>query len=155
MDSVDDRDSPLDLVGAALRSARARYRLSKRELAELLGVHRGVVARWESGYGPPALDRVDGLLRLLGYRVVVVPCDPAAPVPGANDSTPHVRDRAGRRYPAHLPASCPGGGLLVNDASRFLGEKNPYGPGWTFARRPEDRRSFPTRIGEGNPDPPG
>lgn len=143
---MDDPDESLmDGVGDALRAARRKYRVSQRELAGLLGVDRAVVGRWESGDGPVAAVRLEGVLRLLGFRLAVVPRDPSEWV-GIEDPGPHLSDRSERRYPAHLRGYDGGGSTGFNDWVRYRGEPNPYAPGWTYRMDPERRREMAAKL---------
>ena len=75
--------------------------MSQRELATLLGWDRATVGRWESGHVSPALGRVDGVLRGMGFRLAVVVSHPEdwAEVEAPPE---HIADRAFRHLPAHL-----------------------------------------------------
>lgn len=90
--------APFD-AGRHLVRARRRADLSQRELAALAGVSPSQVAALESGARRASADLLDRLLGLAGLRLAVLdeegnevePVDVAV-----------VRDRAGRRLPAHL-----------------------------------------------------
>ncbi len=122
-------DQYLDVPGL-IRRARRIADLSQRDLAEWLGVCPATVGHWETGQRVPDLHHLEVVLRLAGLRLLVVvaagdpgdadPGDPGdadpsegetdedAGGPGAalGDVLPMrddgVRDRGGRRYPAHL-----------------------------------------------------
>lgn len=115
-------DHPLDVPGL-IRRARRTADLSQRDLAERLGVSQSTVARWETGRLEPCLHLLLAVLRLAGLALAVtdatraipaecaLPADSTAPTVG-DQSDPavrtapmrpdSVRDRGGRRYPAHL-----------------------------------------------------
>ena len=129
-----------EAVGQAMRAARARLGLSQRELAERLGWDRAKVGRWEAGDLPAAVDAVQGVLRVLGFQLEVVPIagleGGAAPGVGITDlPVEHVRDRGGRRFPAHLEV-VESRGLTGWLWSRTQGEVNPLAHRLTFVRRP-------------------
>ncbi len=84
-------------VGACLRAGRRRESLSQRELATRLGVSCSTVARLESGRGEPKLADVVRALAAVGGRLVI-----ERPMPESRAAGAFVRDRAGRRLPAHL-----------------------------------------------------
>lgn len=150
-----DAHDPLEQLGDALRASRQRHRVSQRELAVLLDLHRGVVAKWEAGDGPAALRRVDGVLRLLGYRLAVVPRAAEVAEIAEEDPAPHVRDRASRRYPAHLPVFSNGPPLVREQSPLRAVFDAAGGRPWTYERRPGDRRAFPERVGRETEEPPG
>jgi transcriptional regulator with XRE-family HTH domain len=84
-----------------LRQLRRRADVSQRDLAVRSGVPQATIARIESGATPnPSFRQVETLVRAAGARVHVDAqgCEIAA---GPTPPTA-VRDRAGRRYPAHL-----------------------------------------------------
>lgn len=91
--------SRLDLP-AVLRALRRRADLSQRELAERSGVHAATVARVEAGTADdPKLRTVERLVRGAGAKLAVVDVDGTEP---DGIDTDGWRDRAQRRYPAHL-----------------------------------------------------
>ena len=95
-------------AGAWLRAARRSADLSQRQLAERAGVSRTVVERIESGEtDSPRLGTVLRLLSAAGCPLRLQPVDGAERPTGGPSHTPeredlHLRDRAGRHYPAHL-----------------------------------------------------
>ena len=129
-------DDPEDAVGVAFRLTRRRLRLSQRELAAALGWDRATVGRWESGHVSPALGRVDGVLRGMGFRLAVVVSHPEewADV----DAPPeHIADRAFRHLPAHLDQE-----VLEHPPLhwwlRYRDKPNPMAPNW---------RATPSAVG--------
>jgi anthranilate synthase component 1 len=92
---MDDGVSP----GAVLRAVRRYADMSQRELAAAAGVSSRVVARIESGETDrPGFPMIGRLIGAAGCHLVAV--DGAGePVEPTGDGP---RDRAGRRYPAHL-----------------------------------------------------
>ena len=126
-------DDPEDAVGVAFRLTRRRLRLSQRELAAALGWDRATVGRWESGHVSPALGRVDGVLRGMGFRLAVVVSHPEewADV----DAPPeHIADRAFRHLPAHLDQE------VVEHPPlhwwlRYRDKPNPMAPNWSYTKR--------------------
>ncbi|SCE75661.1 helix-turn-helix domain-containing protein [Micromonospora chokoriensis] len=90
-------------LGRALRALRRRADLSQRELAERSGVPQPTLARIESGRAAdPRFRTVERLVTAAGGEVAVgVSTAPAVtgPTPVPHDD---MRDKAGRRYPAHL-----------------------------------------------------
>ncbi|MEH0982004.1 GNAT family N-acetyltransferase [Micromonospora sp. CPCC 205556] len=118
---------PLVDLAATLRALRRAADLSQRELAERSGVPQATLARIESGAREPRFGTVERLVRAVGGRIVISVAPPGVglvavpPVSGPLDeddgtgsgeaeatcslpAVPHdeLRDRAGRRYPAHL-----------------------------------------------------
>jgi len=87
------------LAPGMVRRIRRMLDLSQRELAEGLGVAQARVARWETGTVSPDLETVVRLADLAGLRLTLVDAAGAAVEPMAGDA---LRDRAGRRFPAHL-----------------------------------------------------
>ena len=53
--------------GVVVRQARRRAGLSQRELAERLGTHQSVVARWEAGTTSPTFEAVSAACVASGY----------------------------------------------------------------------------------------
>lgn len=92
-------DDFLQTIPGLIRCVRRVADLSQRELAASLGVDQSRVARWESGEATPDVGVLAQVLRLGGYQLRAVDAggEPARPL--RSDA---VRDRAGRRYPAHL-----------------------------------------------------
>lgn len=86
-------------VPGLIRRVRRILDLSQRDLAGLLEVDHSLVARWETGRREPRLAVLEKLLQLAGLRLQVR--DGADQEPRVMCGTP-VRDRQGRRYPAHL-----------------------------------------------------
>ena len=90
-----------DAVGVVFRLTRRRMRLSQRELAAVLGWDASMVGRWETGRVSRTLGRVDGILRSMGFRLVVVALDAAEWV-DVEEPAEHLADRGFRHLPAHL-----------------------------------------------------
>jgi transcriptional regulator with XRE-family HTH domain len=85
--------------GAYLRTARRRADLSQRELAARAGLPRSTVARVECGQCDPRLSTVVRLVTAADCRLAVMRGgDELPPLP----DLPFLRDRNGRRFPAHL-----------------------------------------------------
>lgn len=87
-----------DVQGIILRCRRIAD-LSQRDLAALLGVCPSTVARWESGSRMPPADMLAAIAEIAGCRLGLVDADDH-PVATAPSET--LRDRGGRRMPAHL-----------------------------------------------------
>ncbi|WP_203567079.1 helix-turn-helix domain-containing protein [Aestuariimicrobium ganziense] len=89
----------IDLPGI-VRRVRRILGVSQRGLAQRLEVSASTVARWETGAAEPAFSMFATMLDLAGLRHEVVDADQVHPAPmGGRDD---VRDRRGRRFPAHL-----------------------------------------------------
>ncbi len=56
-------------IGERIRHARLRVGLTQPELAEFLGVSKGIISRWETGLARPSLDRLEPLARRLGLSI--------------------------------------------------------------------------------------
>lgn len=82
-----------------IRRARRRADLSQRDLADRMGVSQSTVARWETGERSPTMLTWERIAALAGMRLVAVDGSGASVPPMREDA---ARDRAGRRYPAHL-----------------------------------------------------
>ena len=82
-----------------IRRIRRQAGVSQRRLAELAGVSKSTVARWETGQTSPSLDVATGLAGLAGLWLVLVSShgDEVAPM-----RSTAVKDLARRHYPAHL-----------------------------------------------------
>jgi len=87
------------LAPGMVRRIRRMLDLSQRELAEALGTAQATVARWETGAVSPDLESVGRMAALAGLRLALVD---AAGAPVEQMATDALRDRAGRRFPAHL-----------------------------------------------------
>ncbi|WP_222192633.1 helix-turn-helix domain-containing protein [Modestobacter italicus] len=86
-------------LGTMLRRIRRTADLSQRELADALGVAASTVARAETGARDLPARALVRAAQLAGLRVGLVDAD-GREVPGMAASA--VRDRVGRRFPAHL-----------------------------------------------------
>ncbi len=84
-----------------LRAARHRADLSQRELAEKAGVPQSLVARAERHPAKATAASTAVLLAAMGFRLVVVDDHGNELAPEDEDDADR-RDRADRRYPAHL-----------------------------------------------------
>jgi transcriptional regulator with XRE-family HTH domain len=87
-----------DLSGA-LRRIRRTADLSQRELADALGVSQTAVARAEAGHRDWTVGSLVQAAGLAGLHMALADDTGAAVEPMIADG---VRDRAGRRFPAHL-----------------------------------------------------
>lgn len=111
----------LDVIGTILRCRRAAD-LSQRDLAALLGVCPSTVARWENGTRMPSADMLLAIVSLAGFRLVMLD-EQDQQVEAAPTET--LRDRGGRRMPAHLD---------VHLWDETVWDRLPNG-GWRTARR--------------------
>jgi len=91
------------VIGLALRARRRDLRLSQRELARESGLGAATIARLEGG-GAVSLSSAQRALAQVGLRLA--PVDASGSVwsgrQAIEDDVLGVRDRAGRRHPAHL-----------------------------------------------------
>ncbi|KRF07608.1 hypothetical protein ASG88_01905 [Nocardioides sp. Soil777] len=87
-----------ETAGGLVRRVRRRLDVSQRGLAEILGVEASRVARWETGRTPPGVGELEAVLALVGLRLVAVDAEGEVVDPMSEEA---IRDRAGRRYPAH------------------------------------------------------
>ena len=98
-----DRDADGDgdgaLLTAFLRRIRRTVDLSQRQLAAALGVDRSTIARAENGARDLPVRVLVAAARLADLRLALVEQDGGELVGMASGT---VRDRAGRRFPAHL-----------------------------------------------------
>ena len=88
-----------DGVPGVIRLARRRMDVSQRALAARLGVSQSRVARWETGRTSPSAELLILLTRMAGLHLELVDGEGAVETPMRGDG---ARDRAGRRYPAHV-----------------------------------------------------
>lgn len=86
-------------IPGLIRRARRIADVSQRGLAARLGVSQSTVARWESGEVSPSWTVVERILATAGLRVAVLD---EQSVPVTPMSEHRIRDRAGRRLPAHV-----------------------------------------------------
>ena len=87
-------------VPGFVRRVRRILDVSQRGLAALIGVSQSAVARWETGRTSPRVSIVQQLMRLAGLRATVQDEETGAVVEPMRDDG--HRDRAGRRFPAHV-----------------------------------------------------
>lgn len=120
-------------VGAAMRSARRRLGLSQRGLADALGWDRAKVGRWENGNVPVGFDEVAGILRVLGFDLLLKDLA-AAEWKDWDEPAEHVVDRGDRRFPAHLEL-CAESTSMTWNWTRHRGEPSPRAAGMSFRRR--------------------
>lgn len=125
-----------DQVGNAFRLFRRVNGWSQRRLANVLGWNKSKVARWEMGRLAVAIDEVDGVLRAMGFRLIVVPGPELRSQLERSevDIVDHVRDRGGNRFPAHCVV-VPERAMATWNWTRHQGEPNPLGGGLAFRRR--------------------
>ena len=65
---------PLEWLGAILVTARKERNLSQGQLADLLGAHQSVVARWETeGYRSVNLERLVQVAEALEFEISLWP----------------------------------------------------------------------------------
>lgn len=82
-----------------VRRVRRLADLNQRELADRVGLSQPTISAIESGYRPISLEVWDRVLAVAGLRLAVVDRDGREVAPMSDDG---VRDRAGRRFGAHL-----------------------------------------------------
>lgn len=87
-------------VPGLVRRIRRILDVSQRGLAALLKVSQSVVARWETGRTSPRVSALVELLRLARLRVNLHDIETGEEARPMRDDG--ARDRAGRRYPAHV-----------------------------------------------------
>ena len=93
-------------VPGLVRRIRRILDVSQRGLAAVLEVSQSVVARWETGRTSPRAAVLLHLMGLAGLRASIHRADTGAEVEPMRDDG--ARDRAGRRYPAHVDLSVTG-----------------------------------------------
>jgi len=93
-------------VPGLVRRVRRILDVSQRGLAALIGVSQSVVARWETGRTSPRVSVVQQLFRLAGLRAAVHDAESGELVEPMRDDG--ARDRADRRYPAHVDLTVTG-----------------------------------------------
>jgi transcriptional regulator with XRE-family HTH domain len=83
-----------------VRAVRRRADLSQRELAARSGVPLSTIARLEAAQAAdPRISTLSRLVEAAGYRIAIL--DGRAEL-GPLPDLPELRDRLGRRFPAHL-----------------------------------------------------
>lgn len=93
-------------IPGLVRRIRRVLDVSQRGLAALLDVSQSVVARWETGRTSPRAVVVHHLLELAGLRARFFRSETGEEVEPMRDDG--ARDRAGRRYPAHVDLTVTG-----------------------------------------------
>lgn len=93
-------------IPGLVRRIRRILDVSQRGLAAVLEVSQSVVARWETGRTSPRADVLHHLLQLAGLRASVHHAESGEEVEPMRDDG--ARDRAGRRFPAHVDLSVTG-----------------------------------------------
>jgi transcriptional regulator with XRE-family HTH domain len=122
-------DSLWQQIGSALRARRAELGLSQRELAVNVGVSQSTLARLEAASGQSSVTAAVQVLAAVGVQLSVG--EAATPTRMAGE---HVRDRSGRRLPAHLTAyrlSTPHSWWAGTTDARMWRDE----PRWSFRRR--------------------
>ncbi len=128
-----------------LKEQRKRAGLSQEELAELAGVSRQAVTKWESGRAAPSTKHLFRLAEIFGTTVdLLLPGEPPAPeTPGAppcgqerEAPGPAFRERAKRNLRCALAVAA--GYLLVYLAGRVAGTAGEASSalGWLFGSSP-------------------
>ena len=82
-----------------VRRVRRLADLNQRELADRVGLSQSMVSAIESGHRPISLEVWDRVLAVAGLRLAVVDGEGREIAPMSEDG---ARDRAGRRFGAHL-----------------------------------------------------
>lgn len=85
-------------AGGLVRRVRRRLDVSQRGLAQILGLEASRVARWETGRTSPSVAELEAVLALADLTLVAVDLQGEIVDPMSEEA---IRDRAGRRYPAH------------------------------------------------------
>ena len=93
-------------IPGLVRRIRRTLDVSQRGLAAVLDVSQSVVARWETGRTSPRASVLLHLLKLARLRVKLHSTETGEEVEPMRDDG--ARDRAGRRYPAHVDLSVTG-----------------------------------------------
>ncbi len=93
-------------IPGLVRRIRRILDVSQRGLAAVLEVSQSVVARWETGRTSPRAAVLLHLLQLAGLRASIHRSDTDEEVEPMRDDG--ARDRAGRRYPAHVDLTVTG-----------------------------------------------
>jgi transcriptional regulator with XRE-family HTH domain len=95
----------LCVVAMALRAGRRAKGLNQRDFAQLAGLSSSTVARLEASRGDVGLGPLRTALAMVGLRLAVVHDDgrPFVATSALPLDEAGVVDRAGRRFPAHLP----------------------------------------------------
>ena len=93
-------------IPGLVRRIRRTLDVSQRGLAALIHVSQSVVARWETGRTSPRACVLHHLLQLAGMAVRIQDLETEDPVEPMRDDGD--RDRAGRRYPAHVDLTVTG-----------------------------------------------
>lgn len=117
---------PVD-VSALLRRIRRTADLSQRELAAGIGTSKSVIAAAEAGTRGLDVGILDAAAALAGLRLALLDAQ-GDEVPGMHPGA--VRDRSGRRFPAHLDTM-----LSERRASRWAHRPRLRQPTYTFDRR--------------------
>jgi transcriptional regulator with XRE-family HTH domain len=119
-------------VTALIRTLRRSADLSQRQLAERCGLPQQAIATMESKPELARVQRFDQIVRALGFHLVIVDDEGAVLVPDAEVS---IRDRGGRRYPAHLDVRDATDGWWGSMWPMFIGRR----PAYTFDRNRRER----------------
>ncbi|QDO89587.1 helix-turn-helix transcriptional regulator [Ornithinimicrobium ciconiae] len=124
-------------VALAVRAARRRDGHSQRDLAHLLGWSQSRVRRLETDASSVPLSVVAEAVALGGFELAVVDPFVTHETPAWEQTDLVARDRAGRRFPAHLEVvPCPGGPAWWWD-QEYIRLRRPLGatPTWTTVAR--------------------
>jgi transcriptional regulator with XRE-family HTH domain len=136
---VDEAAEARGRLCALLRRIRRTADLSQRELARALGVSTGAVAQAESGARDLPATVLTRAAELAGLRLVLVDAS-GTEVPAMDGAA--VRDRGGRRFPAHLDPRHGDVGWW-HGPERYSRER----PEFTFDRDRRERDDLRTVVG--------
>jgi transcriptional regulator with XRE-family HTH domain len=110
-----------------LRAVRRSRRLSQRELAAYAAVPNSTIDRIEAGTVEPKIGTFAAILRSVGYDLALV--DQWGHILEVDREHDQLRDRAFRRFPAHL------------EVAKVVGEARDPWWGWRrIAWLPDDKR---------------
>ena len=142
-------------LGERIRENRVRAGLSQEQLAELTGVSRQAVGKWEAGQAAPGAEKLQRLADLFGESMVPPAAPPEkepGPVPPAEGLALARQEEAARKTVRRA--------ALLQNARRFLAVCGAYlllyltgrliwcgGPGvsaagWLWASRPAGAHSY-------------
>lgn len=136
-------------LGERIKEHRKKCGMSQEKVAELVGVSRQAVTKWESGQSAPSTENLFKLAEIFGTTVDLLldspeqeQCPPAEPICGLNKTGHDLRSR--RKTNFFRALSIAGGYMVIYLLGRIIwcDPTESSVVGWLFLARPKGAHSY-------------